>query len=853
MHLILTHEQGDFDALASLLGASLANEGSLPVLPGRINENVRSFINHYETELPFIGARELPRLKVKNVTLVDTQSLGDLKGLDHDTCIRVVDHHPQRPGLQENWDLTIEKVGATITMLIEVLQNQKTKLSSLQATLFLLGIYEDTGSLTYSHTTSRDVYAAGWLLEQGASLKIAGEYLNPPLSVDQIKVYDDLLEKAQTHQINGHRVVIAYSDASIVNEEISPLAHKLRDLLDPDALFVLVTTPAGIRIVARSTSDSIDVSKVMALFDGGGHDRAASALIRTMKGQQAPGIDEACKGLLKVLPKFVKPSVTIAQIMSRGAHVLAPNTPVKQVAQLMQRTGFEGYPVVEKGRVIGLLNRRAVDRAVSHKLELTAASLMEAGEVTVRVEDSLQHLQSRMLDTGWGQVPVVNSHKEVIGIVTRTDLLKTLSAPMLKYGMRNLASRLKDALQPARLELIQRVADLGAEKQMAVYIVGGFVRDLLLEKPSLDFDMVVEGDAIALGKLLAKKYGGRVTSHARFGTAKWFLLEHSSAKPSTLDLISARTEFYEHPTALPTVQRGSIKLDLHRRDFTINTLALRLDGHYYGELQDHWGGLGDLERGIIRVLHSLSFVDDPTRMLRAVRYEQRYGFEIEARTLELMEEAIPLLEKLSSERLRHELDWILDEPNWFEILTRLDDLELLRAIHSDLGPPEFKLDSLKDDLGSLPSLGVLPSRRTLAWLMWLTPADQTSINKISRHLRFPTALRKLLLAASGLCADLPSLKGSKPSGWVSYLDNVPELAILAVTFMLKGKPKHTLNKYLKEWRQVQPKTRGSDLKKRGLPPGPKYQSILDQLRNAWLDGKVKTLKGELALLEKLIR
>ncbi|MFN2285524.1 MAG: CBS domain-containing protein, partial [Anaerolineae bacterium] len=671
----MTHEQADFDALASLFGASLLDERSIPVLPRRLNRNVRSFITLYGAEFSFVDPRDLPQGKVESVTLVDTQSLVTLKGMGAKTAVRVIDHHPLRSGLPSDWQLTIDDVGATTTVMIEAMRVRNGHLSSLQATLLLLGIYEDTGSLTYSRTTPRDVRAAAWLLERGASLKIAADFLNPPLSTDQRKLYETLLEDVQTHHINGHRVVIACGDARDVDEEISTLAHKLRDLLDPDALFVIVATQDGVRIVARSTSDAIDVSNITAEFGGGGHDRAAAALIRNGAGEPAEALKEACEKLLEILPDHVQPSTTVAEIMSRDPRLLSLETSVQEASQLMQRTGFEGYPVVEDGKVVGLLTRRAVDRAMAHKLNLTAASLMEAGEVTVGSKDSLQILQLRMTDSGWGQVPVVNEDGAVIGIVTRTDLLKTLSPPAARTGIRNMAARLEAALPPAHLDLLRRVAAQASEQRMAVYIVGGFVRDLLLDRPSLDFDIVIEGDAIALGKALGKKYGGRVTSHTRFGTAKWYVRGSKFGKkaspdsqpplPEFLDLISARTEFYEHPTALPTVERGSIKLDLHRRDFTINTLALRLDGHHYGELHDYWGGLADLERGYVRVLHSLSFVDDPTRMLRAVRYEQRYGFEIESRTRQLMDEARPLLEKLSPERVRHELDLILDEPNWF--------------------------------------------------------------------------------------------------------------------------------------------------------------------------------------------
>jgi len=858
MDLILTHEQADFDALASLCGASILDERSIPVLPRRINRNVRSFITLYGADFSFVDPRDLPPGKVEHVTLVDTQSMVTLKGMSDKTTVNVVDHHPLRSGLPDDWQVSIDEIGATTTVLVEAMQVKNSRPTSIQATLLLIGIYEDTGSLTYSRTTPRDVRASAWLLEQGANLNIAADFLNPPLSTDQRKLYEELLDGAQTHHINGHRIVVACGDARDVDEEISTLAHKLRDLLDPDALFVVVSTQDGVRIVARSTSDAIDVSGVVAEFGGGGHERAAAALIRNGNGEQAEALKETCEKLLEVLQVHVQPSVTVAQIMSRGPQLLSPKTPGEEAAQMMQRSGFEGYPVVEDGKVVGLLTRRAVDRALTHKLNLTAASLMEAGEVTVSPDDSLQSLQARMTDSGWGQIPVVGDDGHVIGIVTRTDLLNTLAPPEKRNGDKNLATLLEKALPAAQIELIRRVASEADAQMMAVYIVGGFVRDLLLGYPSQDFDIVVEGDAIALGKALGKKYGGRVTVHKRFGTAKWFVqesdLDARDELPEFLDLISARTEFYEHPTALPTVERGSIKLDLHRRDFTINTLALRLDGHHYGELHDYWGGLADLERGIVRVLHSLSFVDDPTRMLRAVRYEQRYDFEIEARTRELMDEARPMLEKLSPERVRHELDRMLDEPNRYGMLARLDELGLLRAIHPEL-PKPISVIALPEDenFASYAPPGLLPPEQTLAWLLWLSPANPSTIKALSDRLRLPAALTKLLSAATSLRRDMPSLVGSKPSAWVDRLEDVPDLAVYAVYLFADGKARDALQCYLEDWKYIEPKTTGHDLKARGLPPGPEYQNILRQLRNAWLDGEIKSEEDEVELLDRLAK
>ncbi|HSF82797.1 MAG TPA: CBS domain-containing protein, partial [Anaerolineales bacterium] len=672
MQIILTHEQADFDAIASLLGAFLLNERATPVLPRRMNRNVRAFLTLYGSELPFVDPRDMTGEMIKGVTLVDTQSLISVKGMAEDVSVHVIDHHPLREDLPPNWVITVANTGANTTLFVETLREKDSVLGTVNATLLLLGIYEDTGSLTYDRTTSRDLMAASFLLDQGANLQIAGDFLNHPLSANQHMLYEHLKNSTETLDIHGNTIIIAHGDTLGMDEELSSIAHKLRDLLDPDALFLLVTTRSGVQMIARSMSDSIDVGEITTLFGGGGHERAAASLIKDRE------LTDIKQELIKILPDMVRPVITVAQIMSREPQMLSADTPVNEALLRMQRFGYEGFPVVKDGKLVGLLTRRAVDRAIAHKLNLTAYSLMEAGEHIVYSEDSIERLQNVMTETGWGQIPVVNPNTgEIIGIVTRTDLLKTLTPQPRILLQRNLSERLEKVLPEGQLALLREAASAAFDQQAALFIVGGFVRDLLLDRPSLDFDLVVEGDAIKLARTLANKHGGRVTSHSRFGTAKWHLPEiwlsklshlvktasrnNASDQLKSLDLVSARTEFYTYPTALPTVQRGSIKLDLHRRDFTINTLALRLDGNHYGELHDYWGGLTDLRQGLVRVLHSLSFVDDPTRILRAVRFEQRFDFSIEERTLQLMDEAVSLLDRVSGDRIRHELDHILIE------------------------------------------------------------------------------------------------------------------------------------------------------------------------------------------------
>jgi len=863
MHIVLTHEQADFDAIASLLGAYLLNESAVPVLPHRINRNVRAFLALYGAELPFIEQRDLPGEPIQMITLVDTQSMISIRGATTNTHVHIIDHHPLREGLPDNWTVNITEVGANTTLLVEALCEHDGNFNTIHTTLLLLGIYEDTGTLTYTRTNAQDLRAAAYLLEQGASLQIAINFLNQPLSQAQLAIYDRLRSAAQYLHIHGYTIVLACGDAREMDEELSSIVHKLRDLLEPDAIFVLVTTRSGIQIIARSTTDHIDVAEILSVYGGGGHERAAAGLLKDHE------IEKVFNELIGLLPEHIRPAITVGQIMSRKPQLLSPSTPVDEAARQMQRFGHEGYPVVENGKIVGLLTRRAVDRAQSHKLPTTIASLMETGEYSVNPEDSIEHVQRLVTNTGWGQIPVIETGTgEIIGIVTRTDLLQNLTPGPKLPGQLNLASRLEAALPGDRIELLRIIAEASHERHEALFIVGGFVRDLLLEHPSPDFDLVVEGDAISLAKLLARRYGGRVTGHGRFGTAKWHLSDPKKQTSSTLsveglqtvDLVSARTEFYTHPTALPTVERGSIKLDLHRRDFTINTLAIRLDGRHYGELHDYWGGLDDLQEGLVRVLHSLSFVDDPTRILRAVRFEQRFSFRIEDRTMQLLLEARTLIDRLSGDRIRNELNHILANVYTPQILSRLHKLGLLSSINSGLTWDEW-LAELIGDLHTIELTGEWgltgePSqtKRELSYILWMIRLPTDLIRQLISRLKLSVDLSKEILSASQMWREQELLAESSPSEIVARLEDIPPISCYAFYLAVPdAELRDKLLSYVTDWKNVQPSIDGNILRTLGLPPGPIYKNVLDRIRAAKIEGRIESLEDEKNIVKEYLR
>ena len=240
---------------------------------------------------------------------------------------------------------------------------------------------------------------------------------------------------------------------------------------------------------------------------------------------------------------------------------------------------------------------------------------------------------------------------------------------------------MKDRVPAPLFSLLREAGELADQHRVRVYVVGGFVRDLLLGVTNLDVDLVVEGSGIAFAQTLARTRHARVTVHEQFGTAVVTLEDGFK-----IDVATARTESYDSPAALPAVKQGSIREDLSRRDFTINTLAISLNAPRFGEITDDYGGRRDLQNKSIRVLHPLSFIEDPTRVFRAVRFEQRLKFRLDGETETLMKEAasMDLVQRLSPARLSKELILSLSERQPRTFLTRLAEFDLLRCIHPKL-------------------------------------------------------------------------------------------------------------------------------------------------------------------------
>lgn len=873
--VIFTHDNADFDALASLLAAHKLYSQATPVLPNHLARNVAEFMTLYKNGLPLIAWREFkPHSRVERIILVDTQRLPEVRHIKRDTPVLIIDHHPYEGSQGAHVTFTGEEIGANATLLTEqIIAQGGISLTSLEATVMLLGIYADTGSLTYSKTTPRDIRAAAWLVEQGGVLDTVRRFMSIPLNEAQRALLDQLTSHPETRYIQGHSIVVCTATIEDSVDNINQVTHRIRDLLEPTGLIVLVKMPSRVQMVCRSTTDAVDMGGLAKFFGGGGHTRAAASSIVNRPLNELP------LAIWDALPNFIRPIATIADLMSYGVKTVESDQKIADIIGFLRRVGHEGFPVLTDGRVVGLLTRRDADRAVEHGLrEALVRDVMIGGAVTLSPEDSVSTLEQTMVNTSWGQIPIVTPDNRLIGIVTRTDLIKhwakihPTSQPQYDHIQADLIT---STLGVHLAHFINQIASMAHEMSINLYIVGGIVRDMLLKRKNDDIDFVTEVSAIDFAEVVVDKFGGELNSFRPFGTAKWMPSPKSAALlgvpyeslPHHIDFATARNEFYQHPTALPSVYSGSIKLDLHRRDFTINTIAIQLSPQSHANrILDFYGGMNDLNNGVIRALHSLSFVDDPTRILRAVRFETRLGFTIESRTAELIHTHDEMLRRITGERVRNELTLLLNEAVPERGIATLHERGLLTAIHPDLPFP----DGANADFMAVRGVGVsdfcarvglsldavlAESPDDVYWLVWMKHLNPQQVTAVCERLLFGQKITAQFRALADITHDGEALRDTHtpPSQLVAKFDTIHDWALVAL--WINGHPttQQFIEIYFTTWRHIQSVINGDTLLAMNIPTGRHYRDILSKLRDAKLDGVTTSAESEYAYLDELLR
>lgn len=870
MQVITTHLNADFDALASMVAAKKLYPDARAVFSGSQERNLREFFLHSTLYvLEFDKARNIPLDEVDHLILVDVSSperigrFGEIIGRPGLT-IHIYDHHRHQEGdLQGELEVRGE-VGAATTLFVELLQKRGISLTPAEATVMALGIYEETGSLLFPSTTPQDMIAAAWLLSQKADLNVVSDFVNHPLSAEQISFLNELARSAKTYHRGGHKITVAAASSDIYVQDIAVLAHKLRDMEGSDAVFVLASLEDRVHVVARSRVHEVDAGEVIKKLGGGGHATAAAGIAKNLSLTQAEEL------LMVEIDARVAPVKHARDIMTAPVVTIRPGASLREAGDAMTRYNVNVMPVVDKKGFLGLVSREVVQKAQFHDLGEAPVSRYMTTDVDVikaTPDTPVPEIESAMVEHNQRFFPVLEEGR-VVGAITRTDILRSLhdrvfrrpSPPELESAepsSRGVQSLLREKLPPDILDILKTTGAVAQEMGINAYLVGGFVRDLLLSYDNLDIDIVVEGDGIAFAHNLAARYGGRVKAHQKFGTAVIQLPDGRK-----FDIATARTEYYEHPGALPTVELGSIKKDLYRRDFTINTLAIKINAGDFGVLIDFFGGRRDIKEKSIRVLHNLSFVEDPTRVFRAIRFEQRLNFRISRHTQSLIRNAVKmdLFHRLSGGRLYTELKLIFTEAEPGKSVRRMGELGLIRFIHPGLTVNLKMMELLKAaaDVVSWYRLQYF-SEPVELWLLHfmvlLEPLTSEGVEEVIHRLAIPARISSLLLSQKANAEEIVRnlCRGRiKPSEIYHLLHPFPtEILLNAMARCRDEEGKRRISSYLTSLRTVRPAIKGGDLKKLGLEEGPAYRAILKRILDARLDGEVVDRAGELALAGRL--
>lgn len=834
--LILTHNYLDFDALSSLYAAKKLYPKAVAYTSKSMERKVYEFYTLYKDILRFVENPESIS-NIEKIILVDNHWLNRIDKNFHniivnkDVPIEIYDHH-ETGDIKGDYEY-IEKTGSTTTILVEKLIEKKVPIDPIEATIFLLGIYQDTGNFTFSNTTSRDLKVASFLLERGADLNTISYYIHEKLTDEQKEFINEILQILKEKQIGGYKIIIATLKKDKYVEGLSIIAHKILDETEGDVLFINLQVKDKIYVIGRARPQNIDLREILKDFNPGGHKSATTIVLNS----QDTDLDSIENFILERIKRLIPKNFTAKDIMSYPVVTISPDISIKEAFKIMMKYGYGGLCVEEEGKLIGIISRRDVEKAINLKLtKKKVKSFMSKPVITVTPETPISEIEKILVEKNIGRVPVLEGEK-IVGIITRQDILK------FRFLKSNIYSPLGSIFQMSD-EKIERspwkdilieLRNLTTQYDISVYAIGGFVRDLLLGYDNFDLDIVVEGDINSIISKIMDKWQGKIKTHDQFGTCEIIL------NGKRIDIATARIEHYEEPGSLPKVERSSLWLDLKRRDFTINALAMSLNEDNFGEIIDLYGGLEDLTHKELRILHNLSFIEDPTRILRGIRLEVRLSFNFEEKTFKLLKEAIEqgFLSRISKERLREEIMLILREPHPEKVLKRLEELNAIPYIFPiKTLPKNFnkKHQVLKEEY---------PENYNLQILNIIAEADLKEGIKWLKELNFPKKIIYYFnILKNFMLLDALSEKDIK------FLLDFPNEFLLLLSINAKKIRKDVLKiKLLKE--KGIPYTKGKDLINLGLK-GRIIGELLKELFLKHFNNELNSKEEELNFVKNFI-
>ncbi len=855
MKAITTHEMTDFDGLAAMVLAKKLFPHHQVLQPQKKGRGVEDFLALYKDEFSFIQ-EFTGEEKINELVLVDTQKIPST--LLPDITLTIYDHHPPFE-VDAGPGGIIKPVGSTTTILLELIKEKGLKLSEAEKVLAAIAIYSDTLSFTADYTGLDDFQAALFLWQEGFNIHILREFLHLPLNQKQQDLLNELLDLALVWKIKGFNIhVFPYQSDQYISG-LNQIAQTLMDIRDADAVFLMLGTDDRQFLVGRARVREIDLGPVMERLGGGGHRGAGSALVRDIDGAT---LQDKLRGYLE---QFISSDLLARNIMSRPVKTITPDTTVEKAEEIMEFYGHNGLIIMDEDDVAGIFSRRDLLKVKKHGLShAPVKGYMSRRVLTITPETTVPEIQEIMIKNNVGRLPVLDEDGALKGIVTRSDLLKVHHQEQLEvssYGGQMVLPRLQvfdvgDKLGqlPSRLEKIfKELTICSSELEIKVYVVGGFVRDLLLGMINYNLDFIVEEDAVLLARRLTRKLGGNLTQFADFNTAT-VELEDGLA----LDFAQTRREYYEYPAALPQVEPASLKQDLYRRDFTVNAMVIGLSGTEWGQLIDIFGGFQDLKARRLQALHTMSFVDDPQRVFRGLSLIMRYNFSFSPDTRSLLEEAVEvdIFRNLPALIIKDHLKRLLQLGDWSRLAFLFDEFRLWPAT---LTPVPEKLSWEEEALNFLEQIWNRDPKKRLDPLLVFAGYV---FREESRGFRASLVENWQLDKKAGrfLVEELEmkdcfqdKLKETENAADVFWLFHscTREMAALMGAQLGPGPLRGKIEKFLLQSSLVEISVSGQDLLDLGVPRGPILGEILRKIKTARINGEVTTPDEELDLARRI--
>ncbi len=871
--VITTHINADFDALASMIAAKKLYPRAMLSFPGAQEKGLRNFFLHSASYLfNFTKIKHIDLEKIKRLIIVDTRQkgrIGKFAGIvdKKDVEIHIYDHHPESQDDIHGDVEIVRKTGSNTAILTGIIKDRGLEVSPYEATIMCLGIHEDTGSFTFSSTTPEDYMAAAWLAEQGADHNVVADMLTREMTAEQVWLLNDITRSATARVINGLEVVISKVIRDEYIGDLALLAHKFMDMENLNVVFIVAQMADRVYLIARSRTDDLNVAEITRAFGGGGHPYAASATIKDKT------IVQVEKMLTDLLENHINADKHARDIMSAPVIRIYTDDTIKEADRLITRYNINVLIVTDRSeRIKGYITRQVIEKAIFFGLgNIKVSDYMNIEFVTVSPEAGIKEVEDLIIRNRLRVLPVVQDDR-IAGVITRTDILNILignsvlpetlydSRPSSQFKrQKDMAAILKRQLPERIFAFLQQAGKVADSLKYNAYLVGGPVRDVLLGQNNMDVDIVIEGDGIKFARAFAKYHDVRVTTHSKFRTA--VLVFPDGFK---VDVATARMEYYESPGALPIVESSSLKLDLMRRDFTINTLAIKLNTKDFGVLIDYFGGQRDIREKVLRVLHNLSFVEDPTRVFRAVRFEQRFNFKIGKFTLALIKNAVRInaFKNIEDKRLYNELILILKEHDPVMAIERMDQLDLLPFVS-----PEIKFT---EEVKSV----LLEIRKTIAWYRLLYREDLFDPWKVYwyglTHLCSMSTLRdltnklglgdketeKTIVQREAIDRVVVQLEKSAMDNYRVYklFETFDTEALLYMMARVgKDSVKRLISHYFTKLKDVRLHITGKDLISIGLKPGPRFSEIFQKVLEAKLNNEIETWEDEMNFVKERLQ